>query len=340
MAYQNGKNTEECVYALERSIKAGKDYACYLLFGEEVYLKKQNERKLVSHLIDPSNTMNYTTYQGSEADATKIIDMAETMPFFANRRVILVKNSGFFKNASEEMAQYLLQQSQSTVLIFVETEVDKRNKLYKIVEKSGLSIEYVRQKDKILFAWINSRMKSVDKMMADSVKSMLLTLTGENMEIIDKELEKLISYAWDRSEITAIDLKAVCANQIEDQIFAMVRAISEKKQKTALQLYYDLRALKVAPIKILSLINRQYGQILHLLDSKKRGERDSEMAKKWGMNEFVVRNILSQSRGYGIKEIQNSLFSGIQAEEDIKTGRLTEQLALEMLIMKLSSEKE
>ena len=41
-----------------------------------------------------------------------------------------------------------------------------------------------------------------------------------------------------------------------------------------------------------------------------------------------------------IKEIQNSLFSGIQAEEDIKTGILTEQLALEMLIMKLSSEKE
>lgn len=340
MAYQNGKNTEDCVFALERSFKAGSNYPCYLLYGEEVYLKKQNEQKLVSYLIDPLDTMNYTVFQGSDVDGNKIIDLAETMPFFAEKRVILIKNSGWFKNGSEEMAQYIPQQSQSTVLLFIETEVDKRNKLYKLVEQSGFAIEYVRQKEKILFSWINARMKSVNKTMMDSVKGLLLDLTGENMEFIDKELEKLIAYAWDRKEITSTDLKAVCANQIEDQIFTMVRAISEKKQKVALQLYYDLRALKVAPIKILALINRQYQQILHLTDSKNRGIKDTEIAKKWGMNDFVVRNILSQSRGYGIKEIQDALFAGIQAEEDIKSGMLTEQLALEMLIVKLSGEKE
>lgn len=340
MAYQNGKNTEDCVFALERSFKAGNDYACYLLYGEEDYLKKQNEKKLISHLIDPSDRMNHTIFQGNGIDVNKIIDIAETLPFFADKRIVLVKNSGFFKSGSEEMLQYLSQQSQSTVLIFVETEVDKRNKLYKVVEQNGLTIEYMRQKDKILFSWINARLKSVNKAMLDSVKGKLLALTGENMEIIDKELEKLIAYAWDRSEIVAADLMAVCANQIEDQIFAMVRAISEKKQKIALQLYYDLRALKVAPVKILAMINRQYGQILHLMDSKNHGERDNEIAKKWGMNEFVVRNILSQSRGYGIKEVQDALFAGVQAEEDIKSGHLTEQLALELLIVKLSGEKE
>lgn len=340
MAYQNGKNTEDCVFALERSFKAGNNYACYLLYGEEVYLKHQNEKKLINHLIDPLDRMNYTVYQGSDADANKIIDIAETLPFFADKRVVLVKNSGFFKSGSEEMVQYLSQQSSSTVLIFVETEVDKRNKLYKMIEQTGLAIEYVRQKDKILFSWINARLKSVNKTMLDSVKGMLLALTGENMEIIDKELEKLIAYAWDRREIVATDLIAVCSNQIEDQIFAMVRAISEKKQKIALQLYYDLRALKVAPVKILAMINRQYRQIFHLMDSKNRGEKETEIAKKWGMNDFVVRNILSQSRAYGIKEIQEALLAGVQADEDIKSGRLTDQLALEMLIVKLSGEKE
>ena len=36
-----------------------------------------------------------------------MIDLCETMPFFAEIRVILVENSGFFKNKCEELADYM-----------------------------------------------------------------------------------------------------------------------------------------------------------------------------------------------------------------------------------------
>ena len=169
------------------------------------------------------------------------------------------------KQSNDLLSDYLNDPAPDTVFIFLEEEIDKRSRLFKQLERDGLAVEYVKQQEKLLFAWINARMKSVQKVMMDSVKGYLLDLTGENMELIDKELEKLIAYAWDRNEITLQDVKRLCPNQLEDQIFEMVKAISEKKQEQALRYYYELLGLKIAPIKILALINRQFQQILHLL---------------------------------------------------------------------------
>lgn len=339
MAFKNEKNPTDCIYAVDRAIKDGTVYPCYLLYGPEGYLRKQNYSKLISYLVEPGDTMNCTVYQGSGVEIEKIIDLAETLPFFASRRVIVLKDTGIFKIANDLLIEYLDDQAPDTIIIFLEEDVDKRSRLFKKVDSEGLTVEYVRQNEKILFSWINSRMKSVQKTMLDSVKGHLLDLTGENMELIDKELEKLITYAWDRPEITLQDVKLLCPNQLEDQIFEMVRAISEKKQEQALKYYYELLGLKVAPIKILVLINRQFQQILHLRDSKKKGLSESSIASTWGMRDFIVRNILSQSRNYDLEQVRKALELGIQTDQDIKEGRITDQLAVELLIVELSSEK-
>lgn len=340
MAYKNEKNSSDCIYEIDRAIKEKKLYSCYLLYGSEVYLKKQNYQKLIKYLTDPKDTMNCTVFQGSGIETEKVIDLAETLPFFASRRVIVMKDSGLLRHSGEKMAEYLEDQAPDTIFVFVEEEVDKRSRLYKKIDQDGLVIEYVPQKERILYAWINARMKSVQKTMLDSVKGYLLDLTGENMELIDKELEKLIAYAWDRKEITLQDVKLLCSNQLEDQIFEMVRSISEKKQEEALKYYYQLLSLKVAPVKILFLINRQFQQILHLRDSKMKGRSESSIANMWGMRDFAVRNIISQSRTYDLNQVKEAFYTGVQTEEDIKAGKMTDQLAVELLIIQLSTEKQ
>lgn len=340
MAFKNEKNPADCIYVIDRAIKEELIYPCYLLYGAEGYLRKQNFQKLLKYLADPADTMNCTIYQGAGVEVEKIIDLAETLPFFAKRRVIVLKDTGLMKQSNDLLSDYLNDQAPDTVFIFLEEEIDKRSRLYKQLERDGLAVEYVPQQEKILFAWMNARMKSVQKTMLDSVKGYLLDLTGENMELIDKELEKLIAYAWDRNEITLQDVKLLCPNQLEDQIFEMVKAISEKKQEQALKYYYELLGLKVAPIKILALINRQFQQILHLRDSKKKGLSESTIASNWGMRDFVVRNILSQSRNYDLNQVRWAFELGVQTDQDIKEGRITDQLAVELLILELSSEKQ
>ena len=73
----------------------------YLLYGEEAYLKHQYKNKLKNALLPEDDTMNFSRFEGKGTEIPKVIDLAETMPFFADRRVILLENTGFFKNKAE-----------------------------------------------------------------------------------------------------------------------------------------------------------------------------------------------------------------------------------------------
>lgn len=81
----------------------------YLLFGEERYLKTQYRDKIVKALNPDDDTMNFSRFEGKGIDVKEVISLGETIPFFAERRIILVENSGFFKNKCEEIAEYLTQ---------------------------------------------------------------------------------------------------------------------------------------------------------------------------------------------------------------------------------------
>ena len=135
----------------------------YLLCGEEMYLKVQYKKKLQEAVLGSDDTMNLNIYIGKGIDTRAVIEQAETMPFFADHRVILIENSGLFKTANEELAEYLKKVPDETVFIFVEDEVDKRGKMYKAVKSVGRIVEFNRQDEKTLMQWILGILKREKK---------------------------------------------------------------------------------------------------------------------------------------------------------------------------------
>ena len=92
---------------IQADIKSGNFKQAYLLYGDEAYLKQQYKHNLVKALNPDDDTMNFSHYEGKGVDVKQLIDLCETMPFFAERRVILLEDTGFFKNKSEELADYM-----------------------------------------------------------------------------------------------------------------------------------------------------------------------------------------------------------------------------------------
>ena len=88
---------------LQEDIKTGNFRRVYLLCGDEAYLKIQYKDKLIKALNPDDDTMNFSKYEGKGIEVREMIDLCETMPFFADYRVILVENSGFFKNKCDEL---------------------------------------------------------------------------------------------------------------------------------------------------------------------------------------------------------------------------------------------
>ena len=217
--------------SLNEDLKTGQFNNVYLLYGEEAYLKKQYKEKLRNAMLSPDDTMNYAYYEGKGININEVIDLAETLPFFAERRLIILEDTGLFKSTSQELADYLKVMPDTTAMIFVESEVDKRNKLYKAVQSQGRAVELGRQDETMLIRWIASNMKREGKNVSENTIRYLLAKIGTDMENIQKELEKLLCYTLDKDIITIEDVEAICTTQITNQIFDMVNAVADKQQK-------------------------------------------------------------------------------------------------------------
>ncbi len=326
--------------SLNEDIKTGNFKQVYLLCGEEAYLKKQYKNRLRRGLVAEEDSMNFTAYEGKGIDVRQVIDQAETMPFFAERRLIQIEDSGFFKNACPELAEYLPSMPPETYMVFVESEVDKRGKLYKAVKARGRVVELGRQDARTLTAWVLGMIKKDGKNITQDALALFLEKAGNDMENIANELEKLLCYVREQPAIERRDVEAVCTVTTENKIFDMIRAVAEKRQKRALELYYDLLALKEPPMRILFLIARQFNQMLQLKSLREQGCDSGTAASKAGVAPFIAKKTLAQAASFSMETLRQAVEDCVEAEEAVKTGRLGDRMAVELLIVKYSGEKK
>ena len=217
--------------SIQEDIKNQQFKPVYLLFGEEAYLRQQYKQKLLDALMPEEDTMNYSRYEGKGIEPREIIDLAETMPFFADRRVILLEDTGFFKNKCEELAEYFKQLPDYLCMIFVESEVDKRGKMYKAAKAAGRVTEFAVQNIQTLTRWVLQMLGREGKRITQRDMELFLTKTGTDMGNIRMELEKLLVYTMGREIVSSADIEAVCTTQTSNKIFDMVRAVTERNQK-------------------------------------------------------------------------------------------------------------
>lgn len=323
--------------SLNEDLKTGQFSQIYLLFGEENYLKRQYKERFTKALLSEGDTMNYAYYEGKGIDVREVIDLAETMPFFAERRLLVFENTGFFKSsAGADLADYLKELPKTTYFLFVENEVDKRSKMYKAVKAKGRAVELPLQDEKTLKRWVAGQVGKENKKITESDVMYFLNKVGTDMENITKELEKIFCYALERGVVTLEDIDAVCVTQITNHIFDMVNAVAEKKQKKALDLYYELLALKEPPMRILFLLTRQYRGLYQVKQLMKKGYGRKEIAEKAGLHPFAVGKYQEQARLFRIKELREILEDSADIEQRVKTGLLTDVLAVEIFLVKYS----
>lgn len=316
-------------------IKEGKFSPVYLLYGQEDYLRLLYRDKLREAILPPEDTMNYSYFEGKDIDLGEVESIADTVPFFSEQRLILIENSGLFKKQND-FADYLKTMPDTTKIIFVEAEVDKRNKLFKAVKKLGTVAELNGLPEKDLKVWAAAYLKKNGKNITEQNLLYFFQKVGVDMKSLENEMDKLIAYSMDESIITREMLDEVCVEQTEGKIFQMIDAIGMKDQDQALRLYYDLLEVREKPMSILFLIIRHFTILNQLKDLSRLGLAAGEVASKVGIPPFTVRKYQSQVKNFKGKEIIRNLERCAQVEQEIKTGLLLDQIGVELLIVEFS----
>ena len=327
-------------------IKAGKFAGMYLLYGEEAFLRNYNKNSLKLALVSPDDNLNYSYFEGSGTNVSEVVDLINTMPFMSDKRVVLCENTGWM--AKEEgggadlsmLTDALESISEDVVFILCEEKVDKRSKLYKTISSHGVCEEFARLTDDRLANWVRGYAANQGKNLNPNTAMYFVTETGNDMLLLSLELDKLIAWALDKNEITIEDVDTVCTHQINNKIFDMITSISNHRQKEALKLYYDLLNLRESPFHIQALLVRQYNNMLIVRDGISRGMGVQAIAAKTGIRDWLVRKLADSVRSMSLSEIRDNIEACAGAEEAIKTGNMTDTLAIELLIISLSNKRK
>ena len=166
---------------------------------------------------------------------------------------------------------------------------------------------------------------------------MLITEVGDDMYSLFNESEKLICYKHGSDVIEAADIKSVCSENIINDIFNMVSAISSKNKKVALQKYYDLLSLKITPMNILALISREFNLLLKVKMIKNDGGGNEVILRATGINQYFIGKYVNIANRFSLSYLKEAVLECVDTETRFKQGLLNDLMGVEMLIIKYSS---
>lgn len=312
----------------------------YLFYGSEKYMISQMKEQLRKALISPEDTMNYSYFEGKKTDPVEVTELAKTLPFFSDHRLIILDQTGFGKKANDTFLEQLKECADTTVIIFIEDTVDKRSKIYKYLSKEGHAVSFEAANEKDLGKWIQSLLKKEGKQMSSQTLRSFLYRCGSDMFTLKNELEKLITYTGEKVEITVDDLDEVTSSQTTNQIFVMLEAIARKQRDKVLTLYYDLIELKESPFGILALLVRQCNQLLQVKDLESHGNNNGAIAKKIKVPPFVVGKLKDQAKLFQMDTLYQMVEACAKTDEQIKSGLISDRVGVELLLIEFSRQEK
>lgn len=317
---------------ITKHIKEGTFVNVYLLHGEEEYLKKTYRDRLHKALLGNGDGMNDSHFEGKGVDEKQVFEVAQTLPFFSERRVIVLENTGFFKRANE-MAEYMKDMPDTTFMIFVEREIDKRSRLYKYVKANGYISQMDGMEEKQLLMWVAAYLDRAGKKIKSQTARYLVEYVGSDMNTLSGEIEKLIAFVGSREEILPTDVEEICVPHITGKIFQMLDSVATGNRDAALKMYYELLALREKPMSILFLLTRHFTILLQVKELTAKGIGGKEIAGKVGVPPFAVGKYSTQCRKFTTETLMYNLNRCVETEEFIKTGRMAEQIGVETLLI-------
>ena len=324
---------------INKDIKNSTFSPYYLLCGDEDYLKSQALDKLKKAILKDGMDMNYTCYEGKKFKEEEFIAFGQTLPFFAEYRLVVLQDTGFFKESCESFLEALERIAPSTIVIFVESACDKRNRLYKLVKDKGYVSELNEMDEKSLLIWLKKMFLEEKKVIQDADIAYFLQCIGKDMNLLKNEVEKLCCYCANQEKITRAMMDEILIFKVEGKVFDMLSAIGNRNKEIALNHYHDLLAVKEPVMRIFFLLVRQFNIILQVKSAKENGLSNSEIAQKAGIPPFAVGKTFDQTKQFTFAELHEILEECAEVERKIKLGMIKDQIALELMIVSFSSKK-
>ncbi|MBP5185459.1 MAG: DNA polymerase III subunit delta [Clostridiales bacterium] len=313
----------------------------YLICGEEKYLVDKTIADMKKRWVSPgAESLDFylKDQTNSEMPLDEFQSLVGSPPFMSKYRMTVIRNLGLWANRApssasdvEKWKAAISSIPEFSAVIFVEDKVDKRKKqLLEAVSGVGTLAEFSFQNEETLTKWIKSSFARKNITTSPICISSLISRTDSSMRMIESEVTKIMLYCENKGvkELNMDLLNRLSIPDVHASVFNMTDAIGNRQPGKALEILNDLITLKEAIPKIRLMLARH---IRHLICAKEIGNAP-EIASRLKVHPFVAKNLVSQSRGFTIAQLEKIYMLCFESDQWVKTGKMDDRTSMEVLL--------
>lgn len=322
---------ENPLIKLRQNLKEKNYERLYVFFGEEVYLKELYIKKLLELVPnDGFEEFNKIIIDSKESTLSEIATTLEGFPMMSDRRVVLIENSGAFKSASQEVKDFYTKAfnilAEDTILIFSESEVDKRSALYKAAAKAGMTVDFEPLSYPDVVAFVQREVKELGGSIQKDVAEYLVNICDSGLSSVKNEILKLVSA---NKEITKTDIDRLTSKSLQVKVFDLCDFLMEGKTEEALRLIENLKAVKESPFKLLYILFGTFDKMLKAKLSEGEGIAYRDIVSELGVSPFIAKKYINGAKAFSEDELILMVARAAETDLAIKQGRVDEWTAFE-----------
>ncbi|MFK7693525.1 DNA polymerase III subunit delta [Paenibacillus sp. HJGM_3] len=330
-----------------REIAKGGARPLYVCYGPERYLLQEFIQFLTDKLIDPAvREFAISRYDLAETSLDTVLEDAGTLPFMAEKKLVIAKNAVFLTGAKdtskvehnpEKLLDYLKTPSDFSVLVLlVDAEkLDERKKLVKAVKDSSVAFPALSAED--LIAWVGRQAERAGFSFAAGAADQFVLYAGSNLQTLSAEIEKLSLYVGQGGRVTGDVVDALVTRTTEQNVFILIEDIVRLRLQRAFTILQELIKMKEEPVKLTLLIARQFRIILQVKELSRQGYSQQQLASQLGLHPYAVKIAAEQGTKYKDEQLVRILEELAELDYKLKSGKIDKVLGLELFLLRLAA---
>ena len=327
---------------LGQQLNNGQVSHLYLLYGEEAYLKEYYRDTIIEEAMKQTgNSLEVVTVE-KNISVSDLQELTDTFSMFHTAKVIIVRNSGWFKgNAAESVLEqfgFMTEDPGDNYVIFLEEAAAKNRKMYKAIEKNGVCVELPLQTGAYKEKWIAAQFAKKGMRVDGSVCRYMAENCEPDFMNLHQEIEKLCLMKAPGENVTRQDVDAVCVKVLHSKIFALTDHITGKNAKGAFAVARDLMAMGEPVERIYFMVARYFRLMKQAKELVGSGESDNA-ATILKISPYEATQFVKNSSRFSLDVLKEAEAECLAYDVAMKNGEANLESALEILITKYSNRK-
>jgi len=331
------KSKAPSILKVNPELKKGKLAPIYYFFGEDSF-SLDSALSSVEAAVEPllSSEFNREVFYGEDRSLGDVLNLAAAFPFGSEKKIIVFKQFEKVKD-KKPLKNYALAPADFTVLVLIHSGsiTNLSSEPYKTLMANNFIFEAKQLKGSSLVDWLVSYTESKGKTLQKENAQVLVDMVGENRNMLEIQLEKILLFLKDKNEITIASIQEVSSSLKQFTIFHLQDALAEIDKPRALEIAFNLLDNGFEPTFIVSMLTRYFTGLSKVIELESKNMPEQAAARIVGTHPFYYRGYKKARKLYSDEKLIEVFRALLKADISIKTTNLDDKTLITILISEI-----